>query len=385
MKRSAFVVAVSVAALVPWLGFGASDAGATTTTTVVVGPSELISTPPTGPGQFVAIDNGDGSGSVGLVAGPGVPPLGVGSLQLSTTGTGSHWTVYNYDWMGTPLSALTTLGYSTFTTSSTTDPALQIEIDPGNTTGTDAGVTYSTLNFEPYLNGTVTPGTWQDWNVLNGKVWGTHLTGAPMSSPVTWSEFLALYPNATVKYGLGVNVGSGWSTPMTGNVDALSVGTAAGTTTYNFEPVDQGHLPFASVGAGTEVAGSSGCQSTPEGCTVTASGWSRSLHLGKGTFTSSLSIDWAAATSNGAGGYCAPASGTSTIVAANGAELDEIVAGTVCEVGPTGSNVPHVFNGTYAVVGGTGRFANATGEGSVVANDDGQGNEIYSETGSLTE
>ena len=39
---------------------------------------------------------------------------------------------------------------------------LQMEINPGNTTGLDAGITYSTLSFEPYQQSTgVTPDSWQ--------------------------------------------------------------------------------------------------------------------------------------------------------------------------------------------------------------------------------
>jgi hypothetical protein len=171
-----------------------------------------------------------------MVVGPATPPLGVGSLQLTVTGSADHWSVYNYDHIGTKLSDITALGYSTYADNGTTDPNLQIEINPGNTSGTDAGVTYSTLNFEPSVQSAVTPNTWQTWDVLpSGKVYGTHLTGAPIGSPLTWSNFLATYPNATVKAGFGVDVGSGWSA-MTGEVDALTIGTAATTTTYNFEP-----------------------------------------------------------------------------------------------------------------------------------------------------
>ena len=97
-------------------------------------------------------------------------------------------------------------------------------------------MTYSTLNFEPYLqSGGITPNSWQSWNVLTGNVWGTHLTGAPNSAPLTWSNFLATYPNATIKGGFGINVGSGWSA-MTGEADALMIGTGQ-STLYDFEPV----------------------------------------------------------------------------------------------------------------------------------------------------
>ena len=128
----------------------ASASTATTATTVVVSSAGLVTGSPA-PGQFVVINQSGGLGGVGLLFGPATPPLGSGSLQMAVTGSGDHWSVYNYDHVGTKLSDITALGYSTYTDNSTTDPILQMEINPGNTTGADAGVTYSTLNFEPYL------------------------------------------------------------------------------------------------------------------------------------------------------------------------------------------------------------------------------------------
>jgi hypothetical protein len=106
--------------------------------------------------------------------------------------------------------------------------------------------------------------------------------------------------------------------------------------------------------------------------------------MGTGPYVSTLTVDWAAATSNGAGGYCAPASGTGTITAANGDTLNQSDTGTVCEVGATGSNVPHTFTGTYTNTGDTGRFATSSGGGSVTGGDDGYGNSNYQETGTIS-
>ncbi|HET9016544.1 MAG TPA: hypothetical protein VFN57_13175, partial [Thermomicrobiaceae bacterium] len=146
MRRIASVLAGF--ALVFALGTAVpSMAAASAATTVVVTPADLVSGAPS-PGQFVEINQSGGGGGVGIVFGPGVPPLGLGSLQLSVTGTRDHWSVYNYDHIGTALSAITALSYSTYTDNGTTAPVLQMEINPGNTTGTDARVTYSTLNFE---------------------------------------------------------------------------------------------------------------------------------------------------------------------------------------------------------------------------------------------
>ena len=145
------------------------------------------------------------------------------------------------------------------------------------------------------------------------------------------------------------------------------------------------NVPVQSTGSGTETSlGVTGCQFTLAGCTVPSTGTAVSSHMGTGPYTSTLTIVWAAATSNGAGGFCAPASGTGTITAANGDTLTQSYSGTVCEVGPTGTNVPHTFSGSYTNTGGTGRFTGASGSGTVTGGDDGAGNSNYSESGTIT-
>lgn len=220
----------------------AGSASASTTTTVVVTPADLTTAAPTATGQFVVIDQKSGGGSGGgaqIVSGPGAPPLGASSLQLSVTGSSDHWSVYNYDHIGTKLSDITALSYATYTDNTTTAPALQMEINPEP----GGSVQYATLNFEPYMNPaeqTLAANTWQTWNALAGKVWLTYVDPSvnggegSQSSPVTWAQLLSDYPNAEIKYGFGVNVGSDWSA-MTGASDALTIGTADGTTVYNFE------------------------------------------------------------------------------------------------------------------------------------------------------
>jgi hypothetical protein len=142
--------------------------------------------------------------------------------------------------------------------------------------------------------------------------------------------------------------------------------------------------PFSSSGSGTETSLSApGCQFTLAGCTVQSNGTATSSHLGTGPYTSTLTIDWAAATSNGDGGYCAPATGTGTLTAANGDTLDQTYTGTVCEVGATGTNVPHTFSGNFSDTGGTGRFAAASGSGTISGGDDGYGSSSYQETGTI--
>lgn len=255
------------------------------TSTVVVSSANLVTGSPA-PGDFVTVNQSSGIGGVGLVFGPSTPPLGTGSLQMTVAGTADHWSVYNYDHIGTRLSDLTSLGYSTYSDNSTTAPVLQVEINPGNTSGTDAGVTYSTLNFEPYLQSPgLTTGTWQSWNVLAGVVWGSHLTGAPNSTPLSWNSFVATYPNATIKGGFGVNVGGNWSA-MTGNADALTIGTPAQTTTYDFEApfqVTTTSLPNATIRTAYSATLMANGGTSPYKWSIMSGSLPKGLHLNRTT------------------------------------------------------------------------------------------------------
>src|SRR6266550_6513877 len=57
-------------------------------------------------------------------------------------------------------------------------------------------------------------------------------------------------------------------------------------------------------------AGTAGCQFTVAGCTLASSG--TLTGVAGGTYTSTLTILWTQGTSNGQGGFCAPATGDTT-------------------------------------------------------------------------
>jgi len=291
MRRVIAAGAGAVVALTMGVGTTSPAWAATPPTTYVPVTSADLITPPVNPaaGQFALVDEGDGSGGVTTVTGPAPAK---GSLQLTVSGTGSHWAVFNSDHNGTALSGLTALSYSTFTNNAARvlDPGLQLAINPGNTTGLDAGVTFSTVNFEPYVqppSDPVVANAWQTWNVLNGVVWGTHLTGAPQSAPISWSTFVADYPNATIKTGVGVNVGSNW-TAMVGNVGGLTIGTSAGSTAYIFEPIAYLQVTTSSLPAGTVNSAYSASLAAiggnpPYKWSVSAGRLPNGLHLAKST------------------------------------------------------------------------------------------------------
>jgi hypothetical protein len=93
--------------------------------------------------------------------------------------------------------------------------------------------------------------TWQKWNVFTGGLWdndGSYNPGTTEGSTLgvgSLADFLALYPNATImnntagagNEGITLFVGEGSpSDNFNGYVDNVTIGTASGTTTYDFEP-----------------------------------------------------------------------------------------------------------------------------------------------------
>jgi len=110
-------------------------------------------------------------------------------------------------------------------------------------------------------------------------------------------------------------------------------------------------------------AGAAGCELTAAGCGLTSSGTIAGAFAG--TYSSSFSIFWLQKTANGAGGFCAPATGTTTLTIPGLGTLTKSEQGTVCEVGTSGPNVEHTMtNGTFSVTAGTGVFTGATGLGT---------------------
>ena len=185
------------------------------------------------------------AGTLVFVPGPGMPPLGCGSLQL-TTPTGSDKAyLYNYDYMGTELSDITSLAYSTYKTAGAPGQvaSLNIEIDYNG----PASGGYAVLVFEPAYNlgkGTVMSNTWQNWDAYNGGSavwWSTQpINGlCAFSCYATWDQIVANNPQAEILSGFGVNQGTG-NSGLVSAVDALTIGESGTTTIYNFEATPPG-------------------------------------------------------------------------------------------------------------------------------------------------
>ncbi len=196
--------------------------------------------------QTDVIDNSLGS----FVAGPGTPFSGVGSAQMSVTGA-QRRNLATYQFSGTPLADITTLKFTTYNPSvgnggsATRSAYLHFNVDFN---GTDAF--QRRLVFVPRVNGTVVQNLWQEWDAINGGIalwtysgatWplGVGGGGEPGTSTKTWTQVLAQYPGVRIKVTdafVGMRVGEPYADGYTDNIDSFRFGTAAGTTTFDFEP-----------------------------------------------------------------------------------------------------------------------------------------------------
>jgi hypothetical protein len=199
---------------------------ASAATTVVVTPTNTQgwSTADTRPG-----------GEVNYVA-DSTSPYPNGALQLKTDNTTTAKAQYLKQVATTSLSSVTELNYWTKQVSGPVyaDPSYQLLVDLN---GAAAGG-FTTLVYEPYQNGTVVPGTWQQWDVDAGQFWSSRsftdgtcavVAGGGGAPFYTLAGLQATCPNAVV-IGFGVNIGS--NNP---GYDVYTDGVTFNGTTYDFE------------------------------------------------------------------------------------------------------------------------------------------------------
>jgi hypothetical protein len=182
----------------------------------------------------------------GFVSGPSTPAIGTGSAHLTKTTT-DRYGIATTQYAGTALSDITALSYSTYRASGSSAqvPSLGFDVD------VDGGTHYEgRLTYEPYFTNTVNTGAWQTWNTLTdtGNWWFSHandgstgqvVTTCTQSTPCTWAQVKAQFPNAKMRSVgqliLRTNGADGQA--FDGNVDNLTIGTASSSKTFDFEPV----------------------------------------------------------------------------------------------------------------------------------------------------
>jgi hypothetical protein len=219
------------------VGLAALASHAALASTIVVDPADM--------GSWVFQQDSGTTGAGSFVTGPGTPPLGQGSAQLSESDPASSEILFNYlTNVGTPLSNISALSYQSYVVSSPgsvdQSPALTFNVVSNSSATSYEG----RLTFEPYYTNTITAGGWQLWDAINNRAdwWfsdpGVFNNGCTISAPCTWAQVLADYPSVEINNsfgGFGFKVGSGW-TPFVGDVDDFSITVNGAPTTYDFEP-----------------------------------------------------------------------------------------------------------------------------------------------------
>lgn len=186
-----------------------------------------------------------------LVAGPAGQPGGSGSAELAVAATSEGKALILPGYQGVRFDQITTLGYSTYrqTADAGNNLAIALQFNVDYDLDDAASGYQGRLVFEPYVGvgGNVVAETWQTWDAMTGKWWGTRTTvtvnGAAasnpcvQSTPCTWSQLLAAFPDVGVHavYGAVVlKAGSGWAN-FRGNVDNITIGVDSVEATYDFE------------------------------------------------------------------------------------------------------------------------------------------------------
>jgi len=150
----------------------------------------IVSPANTGVNWFTAETQGDGA--VTFVSGPGNPPLGCGSLQMSLSTYTSKAQYLTSNYIGTPLSNITAISYWAYRSSTSTNFATQtislnIHVDVNG--AAPGGLT--TLVYEPlYQSGTVMNDTWQLWDAYNG---GNAIWWSTQAIPGVCQEVVSLH------------------------------------------------------------------------------------------------------------------------------------------------------------------------------------------------
>lgn len=191
-------------------------------------------------GTWSVLPDTTAGGTASIVAGPGTPPAGTGSLRL-TVATAADRVLVGTD-LGQPLPRPwggLSAEYSTFVpegSPASFTPTLRIA---GFQVIAPAPAQFTTLSFEPSRNGTVVPGQWQTWTLgPTSVVWQTNATDGfcVQATPCTLAQFVAQYPGGA--WGQAqLGIGSGVAGPAEGFADAVTIRDGAQVLFTDFDPV----------------------------------------------------------------------------------------------------------------------------------------------------
>lgn len=231
-RRSRGLVALAIGALA--IGALAAPAGASTTT---VGALSVK-------GWFGLNEGPNGSvGTTTLLTGPGTPPAGIGSAQLTVDSTGRAALGTNA-FAGTKLSTISALSYATYAPVANLNRQANVSFDV-DFDATDASTAYQgRLTF---VRSTPVPAnTWTSVDALTDGTWFASQPpsggACTQSSPCTWSQVLTAYPNAGIrndsvfKGAMLLRLGGPIPGGATVDVDDFSITRPSGTSEVDFEP-----------------------------------------------------------------------------------------------------------------------------------------------------
>jgi len=181
-------------------------------------------------------------GSVGAFRrGPGTPPLGAGSFEISTPGDGDQHTRFIVDHRGARLADIDAMGYSTYRSAGKAHHVAGINLHADMNGAAPGG--YAMLVYEPAYNpgqGKVASGRWQRWDAYEGGAavwWSTRdIPGVcAWTCRASWDRIVSANPDAVIDVGFGVNQGGG-NPGLTTAIDALIVGVRGNRVTYDLDP-----------------------------------------------------------------------------------------------------------------------------------------------------
>jgi hypothetical protein len=215
---------------------------------LAVGPATMASaaaatvvSPQNGHGWFFFNEGATGSG--GYTTGPGSPPLGFGSAHLTIDSTGRE-SFGTAAFKGTRLDAFTTLTYSDYTPSTSTDHALVLQFD-FDTDLTDADTTYQN-RLSSLADGAVVHDVWHAHDALTDHwYWSSpsaDATHCDQAHPCTWAQAKAIWPNGGVRSAPSVpgillfRAGGPYAGGLDVSVDAFTVGISGNNQIFDFEP-----------------------------------------------------------------------------------------------------------------------------------------------------
>ena len=193
-----------------------------------------------------------------LMDGPATPQFGTGSVELAVSSATAGNAILSQGWRGLRLARITQLSYATFRQSdnAANNLAVALQLNVDYDIGDNVSSYQGRIVYEPYMSGAGVPqNTWQNWNTLAGKWWGTKssvtVNGTAVAnpcvqaSPCTWPQLLGLFPNIGIHavYGAVVlKAGSGWPA-FRGNADDLRIGIDGVVTVYDFEKTMASAVP----------------------------------------------------------------------------------------------------------------------------------------------